>query len=246
MTPQDLSLPLPWGGREIALAFIIWLSSSLLSPILAEEILRLARLESLSLLISITYLFSFLPVLLFVFLATKSTFRSAMFLLGIKPDVSCGDIRYGIIWGFGIAFLGILLENLIGWVSGFDFHSNQIPAIKAILETEGLWEWVTLSLVIVLIAPLCEEVLFRGFLYPVFRAHVGVRRAILLNALLFSLLHFNAGLGLIGALYLCLPIFFIGVALAYLYEVRRNLVIPFTSHATSNLTSVAIILFFVA
>ena len=61
---------------------------------------------------------------------------------------------------------------------------------------------------VVVFAPLCEEVFFRGTLLPVQREHEPIGMAILFNGLLFSLLHMNAP----GALSLAL----LGCAMAYL------------------------------
>ncbi len=46
-----------------------------------------------------------------------------------------------------------------------------------------------LTLFGVTLAPLMEELLFRGFLYPVLNRHLGVNAAVLLTALGFALLH---------------------------------------------------------
>ena len=48
--------------------------------------------------------------------------------------------------------------------------------------------WV-LTIFGVIVAPLMEELLFRGFLYPVLKRHLGMGAAVLLTAFAFALLH---------------------------------------------------------
>lgn len=85
-------------------------------------------------------------------------------------------------------------------------------------------------LVAVAIAPLVEELLFRGFVYQAFRQRVGVGWAIFINAVLFGLVHFDV--------YLFVPLTLIGAALAWLFEREDSLGPPVMLHALNNLISV--------
>ncbi len=85
-------------------------------------------------------------------------------------------------------------------------------------------------LVIGIIAPLGEEVFFRGFAYRCFRARWGPAVATVVSAALFSLIHLHP----LGAL----PIFVVGCALALLYERTGTLVAPFVLHAVNNTVAV--------
>src|SRR4030042_5718692 len=67
-----------------------------------------------------------------------------------------------------------------------------------------------LIVVTAVIAPFCEEVYFRGFLYPAFRKNFGVLAGLILSSFLFALAH--------PEIYSFLPIMVIGWLLAYIYE----------------------------
>lgn len=84
--------------------------------------------------------------------------------------------------------------------------------------------------------PIVEEMLFRGFAYKALRTRLGVPWAIVLSSLLFTMLHVN--------LLASIPIFLLGVFLAYLYEKTGSLVAPITAHVTHNLIMVGLTLFF--
>ena len=81
------------------------------------------------------------------------------------------------------------------------------------------------------VAPLWEEVFFRGLAYRVLRHRWGVVAGIVLSALLFTLLHAEP-------LVLRLPIFLLGACLALFYEKAGSLYVPIIAHGVSNALSV--------
>lgn len=87
-------------------------------------------------------------------------------------------------------------------------------------------------LVVVLLAPLFEEVFFRGLFYPALRRRLGPRLAIFINGLVFGALHFQ-------------PLFMfslvlVGIVLAYLYEKTDSLLAPIAAHSLYNLSVILI------
>lgn len=86
----------------------------------------------------------------------------------------------------------------------------------------------------ILIAPITEEILFRGFLYATLRRYLGPLGAISLTAALFSLLHSYA--------FGFLSLFLIGFLLGYLYERTGSLVASVAAHAANNLYSLLVVL----
>ncbi|MGE5554066.1 MAG: lysostaphin resistance A-like protein [Betaproteobacteria bacterium] len=83
--------------------------------------------------------------------------------------------------------------------------------------------------ILVFLAPLAEEVFFRGFLQEVFRERLGTLRAVVFAALLFALIHRYT--------VQFLPVFLIGLLLSLLYEWRRSLTAGVIAHAALNLTA---------
>lgn len=82
------------------------------------------------------------------------------------------------------------------------------------------------------VAPVCEEVVFRGYLYPVAKKFSGPWVAGLCTALLFSAVH--------GSLAALLPLFIFGLVLALLYEVTGSIWAPISVHFLFNAATVAI------
>lgn len=85
---------------------------------------------------------------------------------------------------------------------------------------------VGLFVLICVLAPILEETIFRGFVYPGLRRRMPVTAAVLLSAALFALMHVNP-----AAL---VPIGLIGIVLAVLYERNMSLVPSIICHALNN------------
>jgi len=86
------------------------------------------------------------------------------------------------------------------------------------------------------IAPLCEEFLFRGLFYPVFKRHLGAVASAVLTAALFAAFHLNlAALPSLFVLALCFTV---------AYEATGSLLVPMAMHALFNATTLSVLYFF--
>jgi membrane protease YdiL (CAAX protease family) len=101
-----------------------------------------------------------------------------------------------------------------------------------------------LILAVVLIAPVAEELFFRGVVFNAWLREYGARRAILGSAALFAVIHANPATwdALIGSVVSVVPIFGLGLALALLYHRTRNLVAAMALHAGFNAISITLAL----
>lgn len=81
-------------------------------------------------------------------------------------------------------------------------------------------------LLVVVEAPLTEELFFRGLILRGLIAHYGVRRAVVLQAFLFAALHMNP--------WQFIPAFFIGLFLGWLFVKTRSLGACVLCHAAWN------------
>lgn len=94
-----------------------------------------------------------------------------------------------------------------------------------------------MSVIAVTLAPLMEELFFRGFLYPVLARRLGTVFAILLTSAMFGLLH-GAQLGYSWAV---LIIFLVGVALTTVRAVTKSVASSFLVHVGYNATLSALL-----
>lgn len=87
---------------------------------------------------------------------------------------------------------------------------------------------------IVILAPIAEELFFRGVVFNAFLRERGRAWAYVGSAALFAVIHLS--------LVALVPIFLLGLALAWVYDRTGSLLAPIAMHAVVNGTSVAIAL----
>lgn len=91
---------------------------------------------------------------------------------------------------------------------------------------------VLLILSVVVLGPLCEEIVFRGLIYRRIRVYAGSHVGALVSSLLFGLYHGN----MIQFIYA----FFLGLLVCAIYEKSRNLKVCVAAHAALNLWTIVL------
>jgi membrane protease YdiL (CAAX protease family) len=115
-----------------------------------------------------------------------------------------------------------LLYSVIAMAFGYR------PSVQDVLnrlDTQGVAFWASF-LAVAVIAPFAEEIVFRGFIYGGLRARFGVAVATISSTLFFTALHFS--------IEQFIPIFVLGLFLAWLYEKTGSLYPGIILHATNN------------
>lgn len=154
--------------------------------------------------------------------------------LGLSLKNFLKNVSYGIL-GY-ISLLPVLLCSLFITtllISIFRYEPQPQPIFSMFIEEEKLSILTYLTFFVAIVGPIMEEVFFRGFLYSAIKKEVGIKLAIVISAVLFSVLHAHV----VGFL----PIFILGVFAAYLYEKTGSLIAPITVHITHNLIMVSFI-----
>lgn len=140
-------------------------------------------------------------------------------------------VRAGLGWGI-LAWLGatalaaavvLLLEQI-----GFD------PGLQAAEQAIALVEPWLVIVAVVILAPIAEEVFFRGVVFNAWLREGGRRWAFFGSSALFAVIHLSV--------VSLLPIFLLGLALAWVYHRTGSLLAPIVMHATVNGISVALAL----
>lgn len=141
------------------------------------------------------------------------------------PKVAAGFFLGGIVLSVGLQALARFLPM-----------PKQLPIDKFFQTPAEAW---TLSLFGITLAPLMEELFFRGFLYPVLARRLGVVFAILFTSLGFGLIH-APQLG--KAWGPVLVVFLVGLALTIVRAVTNSVASGFLIHVAYNGT-ISILLF---
>lgn len=137
----------------------------------------------------------------------------------------------GVLAGIGMWIVGNLVgAAVIALLQALGMEVDTQLAERAV-ETVDPWLVV---LVVIILAPIAEELFFRGIVFNAWLREGGVRWAFIGSTLLFALIHLS-----IAAF---LPILLLGFALAWVYRRTQSLLAPIALHATFNGISVALVL----
>jgi len=219
----------PWGVGEAAIIFAIaYVAASAISFFVYQVLKNTFTTTTAAFLLiffSSVVLYSFL--LAGTFYSVKVRHRSTLTALGLKLD----GLGKGIGLGFAIGiplfvaaiFVAYVIQKIVGPTTT-DQVSKSVNKIASGGVNAGLIALLVITLVV--LAPICEEIFFRGYLYPALRNRMNRQPAMVLNGLLFAAAHFE----LIGFV----PRAVLGYGLCYIYERNRTLGGSITGHALYN------------
>lgn len=142
-----------------------------------------------------------------------------------------------------IALLNLVWRGLYGYFD-LPYRENQF-LIECLQKALASQEYLLVGLIafaVIILAPLTEEWIFRGFLHSYFRKFVNPSLAIAASAAIFAVMHIEGAMQWGNGLTLSI-IFTIGVILAKLYEKTGNLLASLICHAIFNAISILIAVF---
>lgn len=142
-----------------------------------------------------------------------------------------------------LAFTVIILisVNLVSaatmkWLESFWPDPQPQETVRAFQDSGSLGFRFLVIIAAVVIAPLAEEVLFRGFVYGVLKRYTDAPFAALASSLMFAVIHMH-----VGSL---LPLCMLAVLFCLAYEITGCLLTPMLLHAVFNGASVIGMIFF--
>lgn len=147
--------------------------------------------------------------------------------------VRCGSLRAGLAHGvIGFAtILPVCVAALVAnmhLVDAFGWKAAQHPLLEIVQHQPQPWVLPLALVQAAVLAPLAEEFLYRGVLMTSLLKGFGVVGAIVLSSAIFASMH----LPLEPQAFL--PLFFLGMGLAYVAYRTRSLVAPIVMHALFN------------
>jgi membrane protease YdiL (CAAX protease family) len=139
--------------------------------------------------------------------------------IGLSPSKMLAGLARGLIWSvcFGIAAGALFLVLLAAGINPLKFVNTPLPSAPGQIFIYFLVGGV--------IAPVSEEIFFRGIIFGFFRRW-GVYAAILISTVLFVLPHGR---------HLPLTQIVGGIVFAIAYEKEKNLMVPVTIHCLGNI-----------
>ncbi|MFD1428591.1 CPBP family intramembrane glutamic endopeptidase [Kroppenstedtia sanguinis] len=187
---------------------------------------------------------TFLPYLphLFMVLLALFLFRGRLSSLGFRSLPVRSWLQIVFIVGAAYAFIYFLLDPLVTEPVARAF-SLEMTSWREDSISQGLTEaagsgWMFAAgqvLMIGMIGPVAEEILFRGVLMGVLAKRVGVAVAVILSSALFALSHVDVAF--------LAPLFVMGLIMGIMYAYFKNLWVPILFHIVNNTVSVILDLF---
>jgi membrane protease YdiL (CAAX protease family) len=116
-------------------------------------------------------------------------------------------------------------------------HPQQEDITRDLGFGEGGFGTATAALLIVIAAPLSEEIFFRGFIFGGLRRRLPFVGAALISAAIFGVFHYTGA----GSLAVVPQLAFLGFALAWVYERTGSIYPAIAIHATNNLLAFVIL-----
>jgi uncharacterized protein len=132
----------------------------------------------------------------------------------------------------GMAYISILpiffivLTGVMWFSQWIGYEAPVHPLVTVFVAEESQITLFCSIFLGVAVGPIVEELFFRGFCYAALRKRWGIGPGILISSFLFSVVHWNP--------FSVLPIFCLGIALAYLYEKTGSLMASMTVHILHN------------
>lgn len=145
-----------------------------------------------------------------------------------------GGAWSGVLIGLGLAIPAWIGATLISALVALVLQALGLaPGPELVDEVVNRGDPTALLIGFVVVAPIAEELFFRGVVFNAWERERGTRVAVYGSALLFAAIH--------GAVPF-VPVFFLGVVLAHLYRVTRSLPATMAVHAGFNAISLGLVL----
>ncbi|WP_050030445.1 type II CAAX endopeptidase family protein [Verrucomicrobium sp. BvORR034] len=155
---------------------------------------------------------------------------------GLNPAEMFGLRQMSMARAFGVSIGAVLLVVLsmgvilyiatslgLGWK---DVDNSPQDTVKIFKNSGNVMSKVLLGVLAVVVAPLSEEIFFRGFLYGVVKRFTDRWFAAIFSALVFAAVHQH-----VGSL---VPLFLLAIGFALAYETTGCLLVPVFMHALFN------------
>lgn len=144
------------------------------------------------------------------------------------------------VWGLVVGILVVPLVMAVGVVASqiLGSYIGELPPqpiVEAFLDNRGALFRITTVVLVVLITPAFEELVYRGFLYGVTKRFTDRYFAAIFSSLIFAAAH----PGVISLV----PIFTLAIFLALVYELSGSLFVPIVIHMFFNFVNLIGMLF---
>ncbi len=233
-------------GKQVTFAFAIYLACSLfLFPIFNRLFLVFSAANPLPLsMTGLLQLLTLASILFFLALFSLKQERSAMKKMWVnEKGGNLNKLGFDFLFGVCTWLIAFPTVMAIGQICDFllyvffQVESYEQVAVRFLKEAFVSPPLLIFALfTIMVVAPVIEEWLFRGFLQSFFRKQVGKKGAIMLSSFCFALFHLSLSQGW-GNVSIAVSLFTFASYLGFIYERQGTLFAPIGLHIAFNTVS---------
>lgn len=226
--PTSLPGTVPWGWRDIARAIVLAVASLVVLLVLLVITMVVRQLlgasDDLIVLTASVEIGFYGIILLAIYWTTVRRYHSPWAALGLRR-VPLGWFVLAPLLTLGMLTVGVALTSAISALQGQQFVNPQVQDMSQGQQLTPL-HLIMFLLGTAIVAPIVEELFFRGMLYPLLRRRLPAWLAIVANAAIFAALHFIP---------ILLPVLFVMGLLLTFVRARTDSIIPgIIIHALNN------------
>ncbi len=238
--PGEIELvqaPAAYGFKTVYGVFVSWVATLITVSHLAAPVVQTFKLASKGVMVAaimtaLLYTLSNAPGLLYIYLFALKP-RAIKFLEGVKFRPKIGKLGPGrlVLIGFltWMAAIPLVVISFVIAMKCLGSQGSSNPIIALVMQSarsSNILAILIFYFTIGVLAPICEESLFRGFIYSSLRRKFSVLPSVLLSATLFAGAHLDAG----GFL----PLFVLGSIFAFVFEKTKSTLPSMVAHGLWN------------
>ena len=131
--------------------------------------------------------------------------------------------------GMFVAYIAVFIGSVISSLllsTREQKKENLQEIVQTLMANDDISLKIAIAVSAIIFAPLIEEVIFRGYIYPVIKRFSHPVFSCVITSLLFAVIHSNIE-GL-------MPLFLLAIVLTIFYEVSKSIWVPILMHACFN------------
>lgn len=153
--------------------------------------------------------------------------------IGWKDPENAQDYVKAVIYGVVTCSLMLAVSGFLAQI--FPQWATTQNVVETTLQVNSRWGLLISFLSVGIMAPLCEEVLFRGYLYHAVHVKFGRGLSVMITSLIFAIVH--------GQWFQLFPLFMAGVFLNWFYLHSKSLIATVLMHSAWNTFSLFLVVY---
>lgn len=232
----DPDLRVPWGWLDLFLLVIVYIGATAISTILLVVLFASRGMQwntihhtpsALGFFVVARQILVYVALFLYLWLQARTRFRAPFWSTFGWHKFEPSRWPRPLAW-FGFIALGFVLSASVQLVSVAFPPKTKLP-IEALMQNRQVA--LALMAMSVLLAPIVEETIFRGYLYPVAARSFGVFAGIIITGTIFGLLHAEQLWGGWAQISLLVVV---GIVFTWVRAAKRTVLASYLLHVSYN------------